>query len=376
MEQQSDQSPEAAATPVAEATPAPASAAPAPEPVAAPALIGYGALLSQSWHLAWGSLPRLGGLVLGVLATFLAGFLVMAVMIGAGLFIFGGEAGSNVASMVVFGVIGFLFYVAWMMLFTFAVVGFMYTVIKRREGIGYWQGFGWSLKHFWPIFLMVVYIQLVTSGGYLFLIIPGIALAIYVSYAVMVFATEDIRGMNALVRSTRLVYGHWWSVVGRALFLSLVIILSFMLAAGITFGVLSMVNSALAIFVGVVGVIIGYLVILSIMIHAGVLMLESLQVMKPVSGFVVEEHTTLKRWYIALAIIGIPVMIAWNAFSIWSEFQADPFAGGDEWYLEEPYSGGAFDDPYATDNADLEPVLEAMLEEGWEIDPNAPAIPN
>lgn len=63
----------------------------------------------------------------------------------------------------------------------------------------------------------------VVLGGTLFLIIPGIILAIYFSQSQPVALLEDKQGMAALARSRALTNGRWWAIVGRYIFLALLL---------------------------------------------------------------------------------------------------------------------------------------------------------
>lgn len=98
--------------------------------------------------------------------------------------------------------------------FQFALV---HQVIRAEEEIDTrtilkltWSKFA-SL--FWVGFLYVVIVFI----GYLFLIIPGIILAIYYSFSIFVVITEDKHGFDALKRSGEIVRGYGWALVRRLL---------------------------------------------------------------------------------------------------------------------------------------------------------------
>ncbi len=57
----------------------------------------------------------------------------------------------------------------------------------------------------------------------LLLIIPGIIFSVFYSLAVYVFFFEDKRGMAAIKRSKELVTGYFWPILGRILFLAVIL---------------------------------------------------------------------------------------------------------------------------------------------------------
>jgi hypothetical protein len=53
-----------------------------------------------------------------------------------------------------------------------------------------------------------------TVLGFVFVIVPGIYLAIAFTVAVPALLSEDLRGSRALARSRRLIKGRWWPTLG------------------------------------------------------------------------------------------------------------------------------------------------------------------
>lgn len=93
-----------------------------------------------------------------------------------------------------------------------------------------WKRFA---KYLWLVILVSFFVTLAS----LFLVIPGIIVAIYLSFYSYVFIIEGEKGMNALKRSWSLVKGNWWKVFGRLFLLNIVF--------GIIFILLSSVNDLL-----------------------------------------------------------------------------------------------------------------------------------
>lgn len=76
--------------------------------------------------------------------------------------------------------------------------------------------------YFWSYIWLATLLTLVTTGGLILLIIPGIIFAIWFSLSYFVLLLEDIRGVEAMKRSKAYVKGKWWAVFGRLMFLIVV----------------------------------------------------------------------------------------------------------------------------------------------------------
>jgi hypothetical protein len=84
------------------------------------------------------------------------------------------------------------------------------------------------LSYLWISFLVGV----ITLGGFILFIIPGIIMSVWFSLALIVFISEDKKGKKALARSKQLVKGRWWSVFWK-FFVFNVIILTATLILGV-----------------------------------------------------------------------------------------------------------------------------------------------
>lgn len=73
----------------------------------------------------------------------------------------------------------------------------------------------WMTKNALPLLLIYVLSGLLLLGGLLFFIIPGIILAISITFAQYVYVDENKKGMDALLTSGSLVRGRWFKTVGK-----------------------------------------------------------------------------------------------------------------------------------------------------------------
>ncbi len=84
---------------------------------------------------------------------------------------------------------------------------------------------GWRkiIPYWWIMFLQ----GLIITGGYVLFFIPGLIFSVWFSLTIFVLVAEDIKGMDALLKSKEYVKGYWGSVFWRLLFL---LILNYLIA--------------------------------------------------------------------------------------------------------------------------------------------------
>ncbi len=79
-----------------------------------------------------------------------------------------------------------------------------------------------------PAFIWVMFLQsLIVTGGLMFFLVPGFIFMVWFAFAPFIMFTEDVRGMEALLKSRQYVRGHGWDV-----FFKLVVILVLYMAVG------------------------------------------------------------------------------------------------------------------------------------------------
>lgn len=95
----------------------------------------------------------------------------------------------------------------------------LYAIKDSQEKIriieSYRKGWRKIFSYWWIVFLA----GLITTGGFVLLVIPGVIFAIWFSLAVFILIAEDLRGMNALLKSREYVKGKWISVFWRFFFI-------------------------------------------------------------------------------------------------------------------------------------------------------------
>jgi hypothetical protein len=80
---------------------------------------------------------------------------------------------------------------------------------------------GWRLL---PAYLwLLLILALIEIGGFILGFIPGIIFQIWFSLAVFIFLFENLKGLQALLRSKQLVKGKFWAVFLRFLILAIIL---------------------------------------------------------------------------------------------------------------------------------------------------------
>jgi hypothetical protein len=108
--------------------------------------------------------------------------------------------------------------------------------------------FAW--KNLWKFSLLATLVFLATFGGFILLIIPGIIIGVWLSFANFVFIDQGLGVKASMGKSRELVKGRFWAVFGRlfvfGLFSGLVGIMVSVVPFGIGSGI---VNLAGALFI-------------------------------------------------------------------------------------------------------------------------------
>jgi len=117
-----------------------------------------------------------------------------------------------------FYLLGFGLVVAISLLFTTGLGAMLFAVVDETLGIGGAISRGWQKvwSYGWLLFLL----GLITTGGFLLLVIPGLLFMTWFLFAQYILAEEDERGMSALLKSRAYVGGdYFWGVLLRLLVL-------------------------------------------------------------------------------------------------------------------------------------------------------------
>ena len=68
---------------------------------------------------------------------------------------------------------------------------------------------------FWPALWLSILVGLITAGGFILIIIPGILFTVWYAFVVYIAILEKGRGLMLLKESRELSRGRFWPVFGR-----------------------------------------------------------------------------------------------------------------------------------------------------------------
>ncbi len=95
------------------------------------------------------------------------------------------------------------------------------------------QAFRDGASLFFPLLWVGILVAIVTALGMIALVLPGIYLAIALSFYSYTLVLEGKRGWESADRSRTLVKGYWWAVFGRILLFGIVVGLAVVVATGL-----------------------------------------------------------------------------------------------------------------------------------------------
>lgn len=170
-------------------------------------LAPIGALLRNAWEIYRG---RMWTLIAVGLAAVILPVLALVPFIALGYFVSQSMPDFQqiiMAANFLLGMVGAVWLGNW------GVSAFLIAVSDQQAGIKevFIKAKPKVLGHIW----LGVLTGLIVMGGYLLLIVPGIIFAVWFFFAPFVFIEEDVRGMDALLKSKAYVRGKWIPVCVR-----------------------------------------------------------------------------------------------------------------------------------------------------------------
>lgn len=184
-----------------------------------------------------------------------------------------------------------------------AAVVYLFAESAERS---YRDAFLWALKKFWVYTWVGALTSLVLITATTALVIPGIILSMYFVFSLMTVVREDRSGFAVLVRSTDLVHGAFWKILGRFI-VAIVLVILASVVLGIILKAFEVLGSGGLFFsdlvAGVVQTMFGWIVI------AMIVQLYTLRVAaKP--HFEAADHKNIFLSYKIMAVIGVLIPLA------------------------------------------------------------------
>jgi hypothetical protein len=104
-----------------------------------------------------------------------------------------------------------------------SVVASIALIATFGKGTDFSESYRIGFSVFWSMVWVSILVTLSVFGGAVIFLIPGIMLAVQLSFATYSLVLEGKRGMQALAQSREYVKGYWWAYVGRNLLLVLML---------------------------------------------------------------------------------------------------------------------------------------------------------
>jgi len=193
-------------------------------------------------------------------------------------------------------------------------VTFVFTIATIRhfydsnQSLSVFRYISSSVSLVFPVLWVAILLGLVLVTGLTAFIIPGLVLFIYLMFAQSARIFDGVTGINALVRSTDMVRGHWWNITLILLGIFLIIFLISMVG-GIVSGLLLGVIAAIAGFSEIILKFISSVFIQSIFSTIGTLLIISviIQLYKALRTPLPIPYMPSKKLrvlYIVMAVLG------------------------------------------------------------------------
>lgn len=183
-------------------------------------LPGAAAILAEAWAIYKQRLGTfLGVMIIPTLVT----IVFTVAFAGGGLLSFSLFSSTfTLGRIALFFLLLILIYVVIFITQIWGQTALLYAVKDSHEKIGVVESYrrGWhKIFSYWWIGLLSA---LIILGGFFLLFVPGIIFAIWFSTAAFVLIAEDLRGMNALLKSKEYVKGNWDGVFWRFFFMAII----------------------------------------------------------------------------------------------------------------------------------------------------------
>jgi len=139
------------------------------------------------------------------------------------------------------------------LLLTFTIIKVL-TLKRAGRDLTISEAISESSNHFFAGLGLSILTFLMIAAGFMFLVIPGIILMIYLTFTLYAFIVDNTTFSEAWNRSWELVKGNWWRTLGYFLVLFLIIF-----GIGLVFGLVTMPFSIMGVFLTKINYIAGFL---------------------------------------------------------------------------------------------------------------------
>ncbi|MCK5122963.1 MAG: hypothetical protein KAQ87_02340 [Candidatus Pacebacteria bacterium] len=257
-------------------------------------------LLSEAWELYKSKIKTfLGIVVIPMLLIFFVGIIFVIGLWGSGMMNQSSPESffDNTVLLSIFLVLGFIFFILIIIIQIWSQAALIYA-IKENEDIGIKKAYQKSKSKIKQFFWVSLLSGFIIMGGFIFFAVPGIIFSIWFAFATLIVITEDLKGMDAILKSREYVRNYWWPVFWRLLFINIVMI-------GIML-IVSIASMLIPLLADIVSIIVTPLITIYIF-----LVYNNLRKIK--GDFEFRPSAGLKKKFIAVGVLGfiiIPLLLS------------------------------------------------------------------
>lgn len=136
----------------------------------------------------------------------------------------GGDATVGTQTLrIITGLAGIAIVIAIIVLQSAGQIALLYAVRNQANETNVSEAYRFAFSRWAPFLWIATISGCITMAGFMLFIIPGLIFSIWFSLAIFFFIDDDVRGMNALLKSKEYVRGLWGAILGRFIFMGIVI---------------------------------------------------------------------------------------------------------------------------------------------------------
>lgn len=179
-------------------------------------LQGIGELFKRSWEIYK---SRIGSLMSIILLSLVFAAITVGVFVGIGFLISMTFTDTETKkTMTALGVI--IGIVPGTIVLFLGFTAFIYAV--ANENLGIKDSFTNGRRRLWSFLWILTLLAYVVTGGFFLFLVPGVIFWVWFSFALFILASEDERGMSALLKSKEYVRGRWFDVFLRLFIIAII----------------------------------------------------------------------------------------------------------------------------------------------------------
>lgn len=125
----------------------------------------------------------------------------------------------DIAPIILMILFGLVFFIMFSLSNIISQISLILYLDQKDRNIGIIEAFKLSFSKIWSCWKVGALSGLILMSGFMLFIIPLIIFAVWLSFSAYIVICEDIKGLDAIIKSREYVRGLWWKTTFRVLFL-------------------------------------------------------------------------------------------------------------------------------------------------------------